>query len=110
MRMDKDRELSRVPNPRGRICRTKFLPAKRRQRISAGFCAPPNCADASAAQNSFPQIAGNVSETSDGVLSDAVDVSEASDGVLSDAANASETSDGVLSQGKAKYRRRYSLK
>ena len=59
MRMDKDRELSRVPNPRGRIRRKKFVPANRRQRISAGFCAPPNCADASAVQNSFPPTVGN---------------------------------------------------
>ena len=57
--MDKDRELSRVPNPRGRIRRKKFVPANRRQRISAGFCAPPNCADVSAARNSLPQTGGN---------------------------------------------------
>ena len=59
MRMDKDRELSRVPNPRGRICRTKFVPAKRRQRISAGSSVFQTRADESAAQNSFPQIGGN---------------------------------------------------
>ena len=47
-----------VPKPRGRIRRTKFVPANRRQRISAGFCASQNRADASAAQNSFPQTAG----------------------------------------------------
>ncbi|MDE5580326.1 MAG: hypothetical protein K2I95_02765 [Treponemataceae bacterium] len=89
------RRFLRFPSLRGRIYRTKFVPANRRQGISAGFCASPNCADASAAQNSFPQTGGNVSETSDGVLSGAV--------------NAAEVSDGVLSQGKAKYRRRYSL-
>ena len=57
--MDKDRELSRVPNPRGRIRRKKFVPANRRQGISAGFCAPQTRADASAAQNSFPPTVGN---------------------------------------------------
>ena len=61
-----------VPNPRGRIRRKKFLPANRRQRISAGFCASPNCADESDAGNSFPQTVGNVSEVSDSVLSVAV--------------------------------------
>ena len=59
MRMDKDRELSRVPNPRGRIRRKKFLPANRRQRISAGFCLFQTRADASAAKNSFPPTVGN---------------------------------------------------
>ena len=48
-----------VPNPRGRIRRAKFVPANRRQEISAGFCLFPNCADASAARNSLPQTVGN---------------------------------------------------
>ena len=47
-----------VPNPRGRIRRANFVPANRRQEISAGFCLFPNCADASAARNSFPQTVG----------------------------------------------------
>ena len=47
-----------VPELRGRIRRKKFVPANRRQRISAGFCASPNCADVSAAGNSFPQTVG----------------------------------------------------
>ena len=53
------RRFLRFPELRGRIRRAKFLPANRRQRISAGFCASPNCADASAAGNSFPQTGGN---------------------------------------------------
>ena len=91
------RRFLRFPNPRGRIYRKKFLPANRRQRISASFCASPNCADASAAQNSFPQTVGNVSEVSDGILSVAVGVSETSDGVPSVTVGAAEASEGVLS-------------
>ena len=53
------RRFLRSPNPRGRIHRTKFLPANRRQQISAGSSVFQNCADASAAQNSFPQTGGN---------------------------------------------------
>ena len=53
------RRFLRFPELRGRIRRTKFLPANRRQRISAGSCAPHTRADASAAQKSFPQTGGN---------------------------------------------------
>ena len=56
--MDKDREFSRVPNPRGRIYRMKFVPANRRQRISAGSSVFQTRADVSAAQNSFPPNVG----------------------------------------------------
>ena len=52
------RRFLRFPELRGRIRRTKFVPAKRRQRISAGFCASQTRADESAAQNSFPQTVG----------------------------------------------------
>ena len=53
------RRFLRSPNPRGRIHRKKFVPANRRQRISAGFCLFQTRADASTAQNSFPQTVGN---------------------------------------------------
>ncbi|MBD5441031.1 MAG: hypothetical protein HDR33_08450 [Treponema sp.] len=53
------RRFLRVPDPRGRIRRKKFLPANCWQRISAGFCLFQTRADASAAQNSFPQTVGN---------------------------------------------------
>ena len=48
-----------VPELRGRIRRKKFIPANRRQGISAGFCVFPTRADASDARNSFPQTVGN---------------------------------------------------
>ena len=53
------RRFLRSPELRGRIRRAKFVPAKRRQAISAGFCLFQNRADVSAAQNSFPQTVGN---------------------------------------------------